>query len=50
MSGFLIAFRLPYFNSRPSARGDLVARFFVCLRHPYFNSRPSARGDFGRKP
>ena len=44
MSGFLIAFRLPYFNSRPSARGDPRRR--SCRhRRADFNSRPSARGD-----
>ena len=33
-----------YFNSRPSARGDVRrAVFFVVVK--YFNSRPSARGD-----
>ena len=33
-----------YFNSRPSARGDLVASS-VLRRLVHFNSRPSARGD-----
>ena len=32
------------FNSRPSARGDLIVRGKQRRRH-YFNSRPSARGD-----
>ena len=33
-----------YFNSRPSARGDLM---YVSSRSAkYFNSRPSARGDW----
>ena len=33
-----------YFNSRPSARGDLFHRVIPsCVLH--FNSRPSARGD-----
>ena len=32
------------FNSRPSARGDLVMRLVSPARQ-YFNSRPSARGD-----
>ena len=44
MSGFLIAFRLPYFNSRPSARGDDADGWQRNTLH-YFNSRPSARGD-----
>ena len=34
----------PYFNSRPSARGDSTdTREEIILQ--YFNSRPSARGD-----
>ena len=33
-----------HFNSRPSARGDLIARC-AARRTRYFNSRPSARGD-----
>ena len=33
-----------YFNSRPSARGDLALRFKAYCP-AYFNSRPSARGD-----
>ena len=41
---FLCAIRHPYFNSRPSARGDHVRRVKPG-GHPYFNSRPSARGD-----
>ena len=38
--------RLPfgYFNSRPSARGDLSGALFF-VPPSYFNSRPSARGD-----
>ena len=37
-----------YFNSRPSARGDVrVSAGSPLLR--YFNSRPSARGDFVQK-
>ncbi len=32
------------FNSRPSARGDRVARL-SCRAFRHFNSRPSARGD-----
>ena len=36
--------REDYFNSRPSARGDSLTRFFSKLPI-YFNSRPSARGD-----
>ena len=35
---------LPYFNSRPSARGDLSGALFF-VPPSYFNSRPSARGD-----
>ena len=37
-------FKLVYFNSRPSARGDRVG---LSHSHPslHFNSRPSARGD-----
>ena len=40
----LEAFRFPYFNSRPSARGDSAGKEQreVCVN---FNSRPSARGD-----
>ena len=34
-----------YFNSRPSARGDVVGEYRVFGRHD-FNSRPSARGDW----
>ena len=34
----------PYFNSRPSARGDQIAGTHA-RRFPHFNSRPSARGD-----
>ena len=34
-----------YFNSRPSARGD-VGGFIIFVPPSYFNSRPSARGDF----
>ena len=34
-----------YFNSRPSARGDLSCKFSKVLARN-FNSRPSARGDF----
>ena len=38
------ASRTPYFNSRPSARGDnRSARNGI--PQPHFNSRPSARGD-----
>ena len=40
--------RIGYFNSRPSARGDALARrdwYFLT----YFNSRPSARGDKSEK-
>ena len=38
----------PYFNSRPSARGDAdVFRSFLAA--PHFNSRPSARGDSSRR-
>ena len=33
-----------YFNSRPSARGDLSGALFF-VPPSYFNSRPSARGD-----
>ena len=33
-----------YFNSRPSARGDLMARSKT-KKISHFNSRPSARGD-----
>ena len=33
-----------YFNSRPSARGD-ISRASDVMRKTYFNSRPSARGD-----
>ena len=33
-----------HFNSRPSARGDVLVRTFVAKAR-YFNSRPSARGD-----
>ena len=33
-----------YFNSRPSARGD-VAGLSLTAPRTYFNSRPSARGD-----
>ena len=36
--------RRDYFNSRPSARGDLT-RFAALSRRRDFNSRPSARGD-----
>ena len=36
--------RSMYFNSRPSARGDMVCpEIIICAKH--FNSRPSARGD-----
>ena len=35
----------PYFNSRPSARGDHVQRVYQEKRRD-FNSRPSARGDW----
>ena len=35
----------PYFNSRPSARGDKPAPWQGKRPAPYFNSRPSARGD-----
>ena len=35
---------ISYFNSRPSARGDLHVAHCVYDCH-YFNSRPSARGD-----
>ena len=34
----------PYFNSRPSARGDGASSIVKALAS-YFNSRPSARGD-----
>ena len=35
---------MPYFNSRPSARGDIRrGKSFASRSH--FNSRPSARGD-----
>ena len=34
----------PYFNSRPSARGDTHSSLH-CVMPFYFNSRPSARGD-----
>ena len=34
----------PYFNSRPSARGDEITES-VSVAHSHFNSRPSARGD-----
>ena len=34
----------PYFNSRPSARGD-TRRLLINSNRNYFNSRPSARGD-----
>ena len=38
----------PYFNSRPSARGD--GQLFVpALHSAHFNSRPSARGDGARR-
>ena len=36
-----------YFNSRPSARGDILQRFHM-VRIANFNSRPSARGDTSR--
>ena len=36
-----------YFNSRPSARGDLPPSSGTPAS-PYFNSRPSARGDGAR--
>ena len=36
--------RESYFNSRPSARGDLKTGFWISLYYN-FNSRPSARGD-----
>ena len=43
-AGIFDATRRPYFNSRPSARGDIAA--LVAFRHVEdFNSRPSARGD-----
>ena len=38
---------LPYFNSRPSARGDTFWRSFSPTSRN-FNSRPSARGDSAR--
>ena len=34
-----------YFNSRPSARGDVSLQPSGKLHLNYFNSRPSARGD-----
>ena len=34
-----------HFNSRPSARGDAMARSDVPSQLLHFNSRPSARGD-----
>ena len=37
-----------YFNSRPSARGDIAAEA-ATVRPYYFNSRPSARGDAAEK-
>ena len=40
-------FKLVYFNSRPSARGDSLFDL-KAFRLPYFNSRPSARGDVWR--
>ena len=40
----MISRRWVYFNSRPSARGDL-ARCLDRYSREYFNSRPSARGD-----
>ena len=36
-----------YFNSRPSARGD-IAIIWRWMCRSYFNSRPSARGDARR--
>ncbi len=38
----------PYFNSRPSARGD-IGQNAGERRGTYFNSRPSARGDHDRQ-
>ena len=35
-----------YFNSRPSARGDVRNSKYITVS--YFNSRPSARGDSKR--
>ena len=36
--------RRSYFNSRPSARGDLIDKYKT-IDYTNFNSRPSARGD-----
>ena len=43
-AGIFDATRRPYFNSRPSARGD-DGLHTLFERLPDFNSRPSARGD-----
>ena len=43
-AGLFDATRRPYFNSRPSARGD-DGLHTLFERLPDFNSRPSARGD-----
>ena len=43
LSGVLFC-TAPYFNSRPSARGDFY-RQGADAQSAYFNSRPSARGD-----
>ena len=40
----ILLHRADYFNSRPSARGDLSGALFF-VPPSYFNSRPSARGD-----
>ena len=41
--------RRSYFNSRPSARGDLIDKYKT-IDYTNFNSRPSARGDaFSRR-
>ena len=44
-AGIFDATRRPYFNSRPSARGDCPCSSHTAHSVRYFNSRPSARGD-----
>ena len=44
LTGSAPVFSVFYFNSRPSARGDLLT-FLDWNELQYFNSRPSARGD-----
>ena len=38
-----------YFNSRPSARGDVWGGGRIPTLYAHFNSRPSARGDVDRR-